>query len=150
MNDLGALLERVKAATGTDREIDRDLFLQLECELIPSHGIVTDWVSLGYRWMPGDRGRTYHRDGVPTDGTTGPEFTASIDAALALVERKLPGWDWSVVKHQGFEGPFFVARIAKTTPDEDGVTGYDAVIDHGAPLAIVAALLAALATQRAE
>lgn len=94
-SDLQALLSRLEAAQGADRELDAALWLV---------------------FTPGATRRTLH---VPhwkkpyeideTRDATGrlivvPAVTASIDAALALVERVLPGWDWSVHSHPKRQG----------------------------------------------
>lgn len=84
-----------------------------------------------------------------------PAYTASIDAALALVERKLPGWFW-----RGGHVPSFHwtgtrnvdcwAHLSRTDASncdkEDEATGWCNTV----PLALVAALLHALAHQGAE
>lgn len=89
---LSGLRERIKAATGPDRKIDceieaaiihRERFVVVPppfydperyfCNPDPS----VDWI--GYDLL-----------------NTAPRYTASIDAALALVERMLPGWKWGV------------------------------------------------------
>jgi hypothetical protein len=87
------LIERVGGLTGASREVDRDLFFLAECEPIPEIGVVCDWIRLGYRWMPGDKGRFYMQGTVPTDGGLAPAYTDSTDAALALAE-KLTGDRW--------------------------------------------------------
>lgn len=67
MTDLNELLERVSSATGPDRELDRDICIELAIDMATDDGAV-GWKSP-------------------------PHFTASTDAALALVERVLPaGW----------------------------------------------------------
>lgn len=65
---LTAILERVIAATGPDADIDAELH-----KLFPP-----DWLR--------KRGR-YRRENIP-------QYTASVDAALALVNSQLPGWIW--------------------------------------------------------
>lgn len=64
MSDLNELLERVKAATGPDRQLDYALF----CHFAPR--------DVASAWHPHE----------------GHQYTASIDAAVALCERLLPGW----------------------------------------------------------
>lgn len=69
---------------------------------------------------------------------SGTHVTANVDAALALVERCLPGWIWEV-SGGGDSAPF--ARLAKPRFGE---------IRHVAatvPLAVLAALLRALIAQ---
>lgn len=61
-SDLQGLLERVEAASGADRKLDAAVYEALT-------GVTQQWG---------------HNDA--------PRVTGSIDAALALVERRLPGW----------------------------------------------------------
>lgn len=60
-----------------------------------------------------------------------PHYTASIDAAVALVEKVLPGWEWDVGSiHQDFRSdgePRFIASVASPIkwvpplPEEGGM-----------------------------
>lgn len=74
---IAELLERVEGATGPDRELDAALCATLRfggderCVRYPK-----TWTRVGQI-----------RDWVPV-------YSASLDAALALVERVLPGWTW--------------------------------------------------------
>jgi len=95
MTDIAELLERVKAATGPGRELDAAIVLTLEPEAFPNTV------------------RSVEDDGTIVCGHYGaytfhdaPELTASIDAALALVERALPGWRWSVF-HPGYDNGIY-------------------------------------------
>ena len=76
MGDIAALLERVRAAKGPDYEIDCEIAQALEFETTFSE----DDGSCFVRFQPGALIM------LPV-----PSYTASVDAALALVERKLPG-----------------------------------------------------------
>src|SRR5438105_1932936 len=79
--DLSALIERVEKATGPDRELDEALALAFGWRLreIVLVRTVLEWERpTGFR-LP---------IGTMADP---PFFTASLDAALALVERVLPG-----------------------------------------------------------
>jgi hypothetical protein len=67
-----------------------------------------------------------------------PHYTASIDDALALVERKLPDHKWGI--HQPKDGTYR-AHVTKRSPLRPMPNTADAPT---APLAILAALLAAL------
>jgi hypothetical protein len=147
---LNELLERVKAATGPDREIDGDLAEAFDDA--PSHlPRVTD-VGRSWLWaefVEPDSWETWEA----------PEYTASIDAALALVERVVPGWCWRI-------GTCHVSDDAWVAPDwndpahsarlraELGEPVFGTLFDQGAdvdrrppgnlPLAILEALLMAL------
>lgn len=130
MSALTELRERVLAATGPDREIDGDF------------AILAGWTFVK---MKGDRNPYWRKPGVTEWYMRSdlPNFTASIDAALALVERMLPGC-----------GLFFLRG-----EDEAGNTaglyqkgcGSHAAPEHQfeetadtPPIAILAALLSAL------
>ena len=76
---MAKLLARVEAATGPDREIDGALAL------------MEGWT---FQKMKGDREPYWRKPGATEywNRSTLINYTASIDAALALVERMLPGW----------------------------------------------------------
>lgn len=102
------LLRRVESATGADRELDRDLFMALvPCDRAPFR-----------YWAPVDE---HNGHGEPREGWVYyaphcgqaievPAYTASLDAALALVERCDPGFKW---------------RVAAYTPAEAQACGID-------------------------
>jgi hypothetical protein len=68
-----ALAERCEKAIGQDREIDWCI-----------HAAILNWPAEIKPKKPGD-----------------PEYTRSLDAITALIERELPGWDWSTAKSHG-------------------------------------------------
>jgi hypothetical protein len=89
-----SLLERVEAATGADREIDAALhvalvkpeqypddlrYFRLPCASMDHMEMCTP----GTYWLKQRSGASLH---------TSPAYTSSLDAALSLVERVLPGW----------------------------------------------------------
>lgn len=120
---LEELLERVEKATGPS--------LQLDCEIQVALDIRPDWAV-------GDTRPLVIRDGHVEVGEYGPglitpSYTASIDAALGLVERCLPGKGWQVSE---LDAGNFVAFVRREpyTPKPLAT----------APLAILAALLRAL------
>lgn len=144
--ELEQLLERVKAANGPDRELDHRIWLALEPGVKRKQWSYTHTAS----------GRECHVD--ETRDATGrlvivPAYTASIDAALALVERVLPGWFWRSghVPHRHWDGTKYRdnwAHLSRTDASNcdrgDEATGWaDSV-----PLAILAALLTALIAQK--
>lgn len=114
MSDLQTLIARVEAASGPDREIDSKIALEL----------------LG-------GAATYKGDvlwNINADGWDAlPAYTASLDAAVRLVEAKLPGYEW-FVNSSGFAG-------VRSDAHDNGANG-----NHEASpaLALVAALLHAL------
>lgn len=105
MTDLNELLERVKKATGSDKELDRAIERM-------EHG----------------------PDVIPFT----PEYTFSIDASVALMDRMLPGTLWRLQSDPD-SGSGFEATMVTGGP-ELGAKGDGAT----APLAILAALLSAL------
>ncbi len=70
------LLDRLRAAKGPDRELDAEIAHALGQTVTYSTEI--------------------HPQPCGDDGCYLPEWTASLDAALALAERVLPGWAWSM------------------------------------------------------
>ena len=120
---LSALLERVEGATGGDRELDRDI------------AIATGWV---------------HRSGAPWERVLEwerPNPTASVDAALALIGRVLPGlYMWRLeFDDEPTDWPY-ETRVYSAGGSE---RGYNA--SHKTPaLALCAALLAAMIGEEAK
>lgn len=129
MTNLHSLLTRVEAATGPDRELDAHIMCALNGYTMhedsnPNDGIFAFWD--GAPWKS-----TCH------NCTIWPSPTASLDAALALVGEKLPGWDWSIHCDNGRA----IAGIQP--PSEDGCDLADCEAATPA-LAICTAILRAL------
>ena len=153
--DLEALRDRVRNATGPDREIDAALAL------------LAGWTR---EKMKGDRsphwrkpGRTeyYMRDDLPS-------YTTSVDAVTALIEHMLPGWAWKIgtcsVSDDAWLVPDFNCPVhGERLRQEFGYpekvpagsiwdTGID--IDRrppgNVPLALLDALLSAIIAQKVE
>lgn len=88
MTNLTKLIARVEALTKADRETD----IQIAVALIDAKR-EKNW----YHWQANrPRGTT---EGTPEEYWRSrhdrcPAFTASLDAAIALTERVLPGWSW--------------------------------------------------------
>ena len=158
---LTALLERVRAASGADREIDGRLW----CLITPERRFVA-LAKSGQTWgdfepggfnpkssvMPGmvfertDYEGT--REDIQRNGgrfqsfSSSPSYTASIDAALALTGRLLPGVEYEITNLYGVAMaslPMNMSSVVdyQTERREDGIV----------PLAILAALLSALIAQ---
>lgn len=137
MTDLNALLERVKAATGPDRGLDADL---LEMANIGYY----DYTRSNYEYQADDANRM-----DLTKEWWHPFPTRTIDAALALTERVLPGW--IVVNLCEWDAEVLRARgpwtcILKLGGTQDDFRAPKGRCNHAptAPLAIIAATLAAL------
>lgn len=71
MADLSELIARVEGATGADRDLNADLLK-------------------AFGWFVDSAGNAIDHEG--RRAFTVPDLTASLDAALALAERVLPGW----------------------------------------------------------
>lgn len=83
--DIAGLLERVEKATGPDRYLDACIIQAVTPELHDAFADHVGFVVGGNHEQP----------------TRAPELTASIDVALALVERLLPGWSVRIYSHPG-------------------------------------------------
>ena len=79
------LLQRIEAANGPDRVLDGDVWHALTAK--PGDVWVNDFADGVYHLQD-------PRDTIAYEAP--PDLTASIDAAIALVERLLPGWAWFV------------------------------------------------------
>lgn len=111
MPDLRPLLDRIEKAEGPDRELDLLIWVALVAN-----------PSKEYNWSDGvwfkdhgekDRG-PYWRACDHTKEA--PFYTASLDAALALVERVRPGHWWSI-EHVGGAPPAGFAKARIFTPE---------------------------------
>lgn len=118
--DLKALRGRLRAASGSDRELD---------------------IAVGGLWPnpPFNVSDKVFRNAKPVC----PFFTASIDAALALCERKLPGWGFVLTTND--DGGFLFELCRNNTPG----AGPDCEAPT-APLAILLALLEAMIGKETE
>lgn len=126
MTELASLLERVKAASGPDREIDAALLK------------VSD-PSLDVRRLSVWRGEMCC--GSLADCL--PPFTASLDAALALVEREFSGGlGWWVEME--------TAGMGAVLHGPDGEEFKGGGVGKDLPTALLAALLSALITQESR
>lgn len=68
-----------------------------------------------------------------------PRYTTSIDSALALIEEKLPGWDWTVGTWGAEAGPYGVVQKRGTSTSFAAIAETPAL---GCCLALVRALIA--------
>ena len=125
---LSELLERVEKATGPDREMDARICAAIDFREDWMKGDTTPlmWRSNGHVSM-GKNGPGYRT----------PEITASLDAALALVNEKLPGCQWTV------EPGLCWIRVL-TANDVDEFQGASACT----PIAVLSALLRTLIAER--
>lgn len=149
MNDLLKLAERVEAATGADRELDRECHLAADYRLeLPSQP--ARYPDVG-RWVRPDGIATGWLD-VPSHEYP-PHYTASLDSAMALVPEglRLMLSAWDDEKHLRARGPW-QAVLSKPGADAsfDLMRGYRC--EHAATpaLALTAAALKARASLQEE
>jgi hypothetical protein len=138
------LITRVEAATGPDREIDM---------LLADHlGIVAEAFSAqGFRFDSDkvDFGVPFFRDPGACGGGgfawVAPAYTASIDAALALVDRAHPGWRYHIYSAEVFDAKRPFVRLMQPgwsrLSREQQPFGEGRAEAETLPLAILAALL---------
>lgn len=149
MSELKSLLERVEKATGPDRELDAALgsVFRVPPNPNPPHWIIDNFPV--WRGRQDGRIEVVHENGDGGVHWRAAPYTASLDAALALVEEMLPGWFWRagyVPSPQWIGGINFYcwAHVSRTTAShcdrDDEATGWA----HTVPLAILLALLRAL------
>lgn len=126
------LAERVRAATGPSDLLDAEIYATIDG--------APHTTTAGLRIIP------LVLKGDPADW---PAYTASVDAALALVERALPGWFVAKIDAWHNANEEVVGHgvtLQKLGPVSDA--GYVAAKDGGIgatrPLAILTALLTAL------
>lgn len=97
-----ALAERCRDAKGADREIDGDISLAVgEAQDVFKDTPYVD--REGARFV--GRGMVF----------SAPYYTASLDAIVALVERELPGWIWTI--YSKAEGPHPTPRATVVATD---------------------------------
>jgi len=133
MSDLAELLERVKAATGPDEALGEDIWVAV----VPGatrRNIMAEWPGERPIWEFSDPERN-------TIARFTPRITMSIDAALALTERVLPGWTWMMENSTEKSFVLWKPKAIRATVNEFAVT---------LPLAILAALLSALIAQEPQ
>lgn len=154
LDTLRDLKARVEAATGPDREIDGEVMFDLFAKPVGDNGYL--WPEDDPSWLfamrfPGkdrswfERNRrrdcrdtiVIWRDGDPIlmNELRVPKLTASLDAALALVERVLPETGYDLDYVPGNEPAYTATFFGVAARREDG---------HSLPLAVLSALFAAL------
>lgn len=128
MTDLSSLIARLEKAEGPDRGID--------AEVAEACGIVPE----GYeRAVVHEKAQTYfwHRENQKAPYWSIP-VTSSIDAAVSLAERVLPGWAWKVgtccVSDDAwlapdFNSPIHGERLKKELPNVEYGSIWDVGVD---------------------
>lgn len=90
MTDISKLIERVEKATGPDRELDCRIAYTLDFSVDGMGNSFRDFCDVFERdWAEISRRAEMHQSILSHNL---PRVTASIDSALALLERVRPGW----------------------------------------------------------
>lgn len=136
VHSLSELIARVEGATGPDRELDALVEIAARNEearrtgLEPKHW--AKWVVSRDFWVED-----------PHTAYEPASHTRSVDSALALIERVLPGWSWSV-RRSGFGDPAD-AELWNPRLQPSQYNSFQATNKFGSPaLALILALLKAL------
>jgi len=119
-----ALADRIEALTEPSREVDAEV-----------------WCALG---MPLNGTLRSTMDAIVLSGVA-PKLTASLDAAMALKDELLPGWDWMLKARVGL----IYAELESADTSPDTVHSGEALA-RAAPCALVAAVLRAGAAAEAK
>lgn len=98
------LYDRLDAATGPDRELDRAIALSLDGYVVRRIG------GLPHFTVPEEM--IFAPAGKPA---AVPAYTASLDAVKLLHERLLPGWEWDLEMNQG---KFYSVIIPQNLDDD--------------------------------
>lgn len=104
MTDLAQLISRLEAASEGSRELDAAMFRAIGAPLPDKFANL----NLELTWGPD--GSAYMPVGEMQVRYEPPAYTTSIDAIVALIERKLPGW-W--VQYLGQTTKGWAARIER-------------------------------------
>lgn len=128
--DLKALQERVEAASGPDRELDALLWNFVDTRPLESDGTDTPAI---YKRCPDD----------PIAFDVPPIYTASLDAALALVEELLPDWQMEQISWAPEKGGRVCAGMGNFGEGDAYLSGNGEPCSTPA-LAVLSALLRAM------
>lgn len=149
MSDYSDLIERLREADGPDRELDCHLGYVANLDL----GDGVNWRDkmdrLGMEYCLG--AATSHQNVWSHEL---PHYTASVDSALSLVERVLPGWRVSSLHTIDADAPassqhaYCRSEICPRHGDDEGwKIGRVYGLSKSLPLAVLIALLTALQHQ---
>lgn len=145
MTDLSSLISRVEKATEGNRGLDAEIAAALEPHRFDAPGFTPERPIPSFRYDPSENIIRFDGGGV-MDVRFFPPVTASVDAAIALAERVLPGWTIASIGQDDRKG--WHAELRK-----GHATAYSTVELSGAPipaLALVLATLRAIQSQKGE
>lgn len=149
MTDLSPLIERVRAASGPDRDIDGALWLGV----MGSEALEKCWPVRGMKYAGHVHTKAEKARHIKNASEIhAPAYTASLDAVVALIEKRLPGADIYFEIEQVFGGWCQYCRVnmgGAIAPSEDRrlsgrmCTTYSEAIKT-LPLALLLAFLTAV------
>lgn len=119
MSGMAELIERLEKATGPDRELDEAIWCATEPAIVP---LIPHWTKS-------------QRENLT------PRFTDSLDAAVALVERCLPGWKKQIF--ESYSGTW-IARVSSPRRETFSTDYMRERAPDGSPNGSIALLLALL------
>lgn len=147
MTDLSALIARVRDAKEASRELDARVYC-----FEHGHTFNESTLPVLSMWVKGV--------GWPVQVAAAPRYTTSLDAAVALCERVLPGWWWRVgtcsvsddaTIAPDYNSPVHGERLYREfplTPHEDGCGGWLVDVDQRPPRSVALALCLAILTAK--
>lgn len=139
MTPLQEVLGRVEGVEGPDRELDAALWLAM------TPGATRRIIRVKHAHSDAEWDIHETRDATGGRLVSVPAYTASLDAALGLVERVLPGAEYELTTIYGVARATLPLNCSDTVYPETGERK-----DGNMPLAICAALLKALIAQEGE
>jgi len=145
MTDILALLARVEAATGPDRELDAVIASQFRYHPYGSfHWLDRSPEAVYAPTHSGWMGFTLPGEDTPRDTWRSLAYTSSLDATVALVEKMRPGWFFTVSNFSSVidERPWADIASRKCINEEQGHEDQSYLGRGNTPvLALLAALL---------
>ncbi|RFZ89392.1 hypothetical protein D0Y60_01820 [Shinella sp. WSJ-2] len=138
MTDLTSLIEKLEKAEGASRGLDAEISAVVEPHLFDAPGFTPIRPIPNFRYDSGENVIRFEGGGL-MDVHFFPPATSSIDAAVSLAERLLPGWMRSMLTGLG-KTSAYVRDKSILAPDKIEGEGY-----HATPaIALVLATLRAL------
>lgn len=139
MTDLAQLIERLEAASEGSRELDATMFRAIGAPLPDKFANL----NLELTWGPD--GSAYMPVGEMQVRYEPPAYTTSLDAIVALIERKLLGWSWGV---SGALSPTCTGMLYEPAPTATGYRTKRRADGKTPALALCIAFLRALQAQQ--
>jgi hypothetical protein len=97
MTDLSTLIAKLEGLEGPSREVDAEIAATLRVPQNKAPAWIVRWAG-AYAVHKGTKVALKHQDGSTGVWWSPQPFTASLDAAMALVEKKAPGTNWNLDK----------------------------------------------------